>query len=265
VALVAFVVATQLAAALAARRPAPPLEWFAIASAALIVVMFLWPPYFASHYCAFFAPFLALVLALPVARLAGAAAARLARRRQAGGGPGARRLAGGGPGDPSRAGRRGGRRLAGGGLTLLVLAVAAGAAAQVSPPTRWTARVTAPAVTLRLIPRGACVLTDSTSYLLLANRFTSGVPGCSQMVDALGTDLALSGGYRPGAGAGRVPAVSAAWHQAFRRAGWVLLTSKNSLRVPWNPALLRYFDSHFRRVRHLPSYSLYARDRGTAA
>ena len=115
-------------------------------------------------------------------------------------------------------------------------------------------------MTLRLIPKGACVLTDSAVYLLIANRFTSDVPGCSQMVDSLGTDLALGDGRRPGSGAGQVPAVSKAWHQAFSTAGWVLLTPKSSVRIPWNPALLAYFHSHFRLVRHMNTYTLYVRD-----
>jgi hypothetical protein len=194
--------------------------------------MFLWPPYYAAHYAAFLGPFLALSLALPVARLAGGLASRRAAGAQA-----------------QRAG-----------LIALGLAVLAGAAAQAAPPTHWTARFDVPAVTLRLIPRGSCVVTDSAAYLLIANRFTSDVPGCSQMVDSLGTDLALGDGRRPGSGAGRVPAVSQAWQQAFSTAGWVLLTPKSSVRIPWNPALLAYFHSHFRVARHMNTYTLYRRD-----
>ncbi len=266
---VLFVIAAQIAASRVTRRPPAPLDWFAVVSAALIVVIFLWPPYYASHYSAFFGPFLALSLALPVARLAEGlaqrrrpatadlttadlAAADLATPGQAPGGV---------PATPGRtAARPATGRLARAGLILLAVAVLAGAAAQAAPPTRWTARFDVPAVTLRLIPRGSCVLTDSAAYLLIANRFTSDVPGCSQMVDGLGTDLALGGGTRPGSGAGRVPAVTAAWHQAFSAAGWVLLTPKASLRIPWNPALLAYFHSHFRLVRHMNTYNLYARD-----
>jgi hypothetical protein len=104
------------------------------------------------------------------------------------------------------------------------------------------------------------VLTDSAVYLLIANRFVSTDPSCPQMVDSLGTDLALGGGRRPGSGAAQVPAVRAAWHQAFSAAGWVLLTPKADLRIPWNPSLLAYFRSHFRLIRHLNTYDLYARD-----
>jgi hypothetical protein len=81
------------------------------------------------------------------------------------------------------------------------------------------------------------------------------------MVDSLGTDLALGGGRRPSSGAGQIPAVTAAWRQAFSAAQWVLLTPKSFLRIPWSNAALRaYFHSHFRLVRHMNTYSLYARD-----
>jgi hypothetical protein len=250
IALVAFVVLTQVAAWRVTRRPPPSLDWFAVATAALVVLMFLWPPYFASHYSAFFGPFLALTLALPVSRLVTGVASRLAERRRAAAGATSQ-----GPG-PRRAP---GPWLARSGLILLGAAIVAGAAAQVQAPSRWTTRIGQPAVTLRLIPRGSCVVTDSAVYLLIANRFTSTVPGCSQMVDSLGTDLALSDGHRPGSGAGRVAAVNAAWRQAFSTAGWVLLSPKSPVRVPWNPALLAYFHSHFRLARHLNTYYLYQR------
>jgi hypothetical protein len=268
---VVFVIVAQVAASRATRRNPAALDWFAVASGALIIVMFLWPPYYASHYAAFFAPFLALSLALPLARLVNG----LAERRRppapapAGRAPAARDATGQDAETPAGAPAAPGRHvarpatpwLARAGLIVLALAVLAGAVAQAPPPTRATARFDVPAVTLRLIPQGACVLTDSAVYLLIANRFTSSVPGCPQMVDSLGTDLALGGGRRPGSGAGQVPAVSAAWHQAFGAAGWVLLTPKAGLRIPWNASLLAYFHSHFRLIRHLNTYNLYARER----
>jgi Dolichyl-phosphate-mannose-protein mannosyltransferase len=267
IAVVVFVIVAQIAASRVTRRPPPPLDWFALVSAALIVAMFLWPPYYAAHYTAFLGPFLALSLALPVARLA----TGLAERRQ----PAAAGAALAAPG-PATAGqeapaavpgtpaRPGGHRAmpwpARAGLIVLGLAVLAAAIAQAPPPTRMTARPGLPTVSLRVIPRGACVITDSAVYLLIANRFTSDVPGCPPMVDSLGTDLALGGGRRPSSGAGQVPAVSTAWQQAFSAAGWVLLTPKAGLRIPWTPALRGYFQGHFRLVRHMNTYSLYARD-----
>ena len=242
---VVVIIAAYIAASLVTRRPPAPLDWFALVSAALIVVMFVWPPYFAAHYTAFLGPFLALSLALPVARLAEG----LAARRATGDQPEA-------PDQPTA--RPATPWLATAGLIVLGLAVLAGAAAQ-APSIRWTARFDAPTVTLRTVPTGSCVLTDSAVYLLIADRFTSDVPACSQMVDSLGTDLALGDGRRPGSGAGQVPAVSQAWQQAFSAAGWVLLTPKSSVRIPWNPALLAYFHSHFRLARHSNTYTLYVR------
>jgi hypothetical protein len=240
ISVVAVVIAAQVAASLVTRRRPAPLDWFALVSAALIVVMFVWPPYFAAHYAAFLGPFLALSLALPVARLAEGLASRRAAAD--------RRVAR--PATPWVA------RV---GLIAIGLAVLVAAVAQAPPRTRLTGSFGAPTVTLRVIPRGACVLTDSAVYLLIGNRFTSNVPGCPQMVDSLGTDLALGDGRRPGSGAGAVPAVSAAWRQAFSAAGWVLLSPKAGLRIPWNPALLAYFHSHFRLVRHSNTYTLYVR------
>ncbi len=243
---VAVVIAAQIAASLVTRRSPAPLDWFALVSAALIVAMFLWPPYYAAHYTAFLGPFLALSLALPVARLAEG----LTARRVTGDQPEA-------PDQPTA--RPATPWLATAGLVVLGLAVLAAAAAQAAPPTSQTRRFDVPTVTLRQIPKGSCVLTDSAVYLLVADRFTSDLPGCSQMVDSLGTDLALGDGRRPGSGAGRVPAVSQAWRQAFSNAGWVLLTPKSSVRIPWNPALLAYFHSHFRLARHMNTYTLYVR------
>jgi hypothetical protein len=239
-ALVAFVVIAGVAAWLITRRPPPPLEWFATLSAVLVVAIFLWPPYFASHYSAFLAPFLAMTVALPVARLvAGLRPAAQAQR----------------PAAPGQAGPW----LARFGLVLAGLAIiVAGAVAQL-PKGSLSVRRASPTVVSRLVPPGACVATDQASFLLLANRFTSDVPGCSQMVDGLGTDLALSGGRRPSSGAGRVPAVAAAWNHAFSNAGFVLLSGKSSLRIPWTAQLKGYFHRNFKREVRGYGFTLYKR------
>ena len=58
------------------RAAAAALEQFALATCALAVVAFLWPADFYYHYAAFLAPFLALAIALPVARRGCLGAAR---------------------------------------------------------------------------------------------------------------------------------------------------------------------------------------------
>ena len=55
------------ASRLTGERP-PLLEQFALAACALTIVAFLWPADFYYHYAGFLAPFLALAIALPVAR-----------------------------------------------------------------------------------------------------------------------------------------------------------------------------------------------------
>ena len=56
------------------------LAGFVLVTAVIIVAAFLWPVDFYYHYAAFFAPFLALAVALPVARLVRAARPVLKRR-----------------------------------------------------------------------------------------------------------------------------------------------------------------------------------------
>jgi hypothetical protein len=146
------------------------------------------------------------------------------------------------------------------GLVLAGLAiVVAGAVASAPTGSLSKSRRASPTVVGRLVPAGACVATDQASYLLLANRFTSDVPGCTQMVDGLGTDLALAGGRRPSNGAGKVPAVAAAWNQAFGHAGYVLLSDKSGLRIPWTHQLKGYFHQNFKRMLHGYGYTLYKR------
>jgi hypothetical protein len=130
------------------------------------------------------------------------------------------------------------------GVASLVLVVLAGSQARFETE---AIRVIGPipAAVDRIIPPGACVLTDQVSVTLLANRFESDVPGCPQMVDSLATDLALSNGKKPQDGAGYVPAVATLWRQAFAHAQLVLLSPNNVGRVPWTPALRAYFTANF--------------------
>ena len=219
--LVIVVAGTLIAACLVTHRGPPPLEWFSVATAALIVVAFLVPDDFYYHYPAFLAPFLAMAFALPAARLLdgwrappGRAARRAARLRWS-----AACLAG---------------------LAVLVLPFAAGGAESSPTPTYASAL---PALE-RVIPPGACVLSDQMSLLISADRFASSAPGCSVMVDGFGTSYALAHG-QSSLTAGRVPAVAAVWRQAFGAAQYVLLTSYDPYRIAWTPQLRAYFRANF--------------------
>jgi hypothetical protein len=199
----------------------PPLDWFATGTCALVIVAFLWPSDFYYHYPGFLAPFLALALALPLSRLLAALPTGGTRRWPA--------LV-----------RRWTTVAVGVGLVVLaVFQVVAEAHEASGVPASEIAAVQ------RLIPPGACVATDQVSYPIAINRFVSAAPGCSLMIDGLGTDYALSNGRNGQTGAGGSPAVAAAWLAEFRAAGYAWLTTEQTRRIPWTPALTAYFRSHF--------------------
>ena len=236
---VALVAGLFVGAWLVTRRPPPALDLFAVVSAALVVVAFLLPDDFYYHYPGFLAPFLAMSLALPASTLlAGRTGRDTAAAAQ------------------SAAPRPGRLRWIVAGLAGLVLVVLPFAVPKAEDAPTPVFRVSA---VQRVIPAGACVLTDQVSLLIAANRFTSNVPGCPLMVDGTGTDFVLGHG-RDGFSAGSVPAVAAVWRQAFGAAQYVLLTPYNTRRIAWTPALRSYFTRNFVLVRgSWPPLSLYVR------
>ena len=226
VVLAGFVATAMAAASLMTHTPPPPLEWFGVATAALLVVTFMWPPGFFYHFPGFLAPFLALAIALPASRLLTAA----------------QPLA-----DPTRAGHWLPWAAAGlAGLTIAVFAVVQGGS-----ETTLTLRVPPRAIAAvqRAVPPRACVLTDQVSFTIGADRFYSGVAGCPEMVDPLITDYALSSGRDGLNGAGRFPAVAAIMRNAFDHAQYVWLAGTyNRRRIAWTPSLRAYFKRNFVRL-----------------
>jgi hypothetical protein len=112
-----------------------------------------------------------------------------------------------------------------------------------------------------MIPPGACVFTDQVSYTIAINRFTSDVPGCSPMVDGVGTDYALSGGHNGLTGAGKTPAVERLWMSAFSKAQYLWITASSAPRIPWTPRLQAYFLANFVPLTEGPDW-LYVRKAG---
>jgi hypothetical protein len=217
---VVLAAAIGLATLVAWRMVRPgPLDLYVPVAGAAVVVMFLWPAQFWYHFSAYLAPFLAAAVALPAATLA-------ARARTA-------------TGQPWQVAATGVAAAILAGFTALQTGTEMHFGRRASIAEASAHRIEA------IVPPGACVLTDQSAYLLLANRFISSVPGCSQMVDPLGTDLGLSGGLTPATGAGRNPAVAALWRDAIRHAGYVWLTFQARRRVPWTPTLQSYLASNF--------------------
>jgi Glycosyltransferase family 87 len=269
-----------------AHNPPPGLDWFAAGTCALVVAAFLWPADFYYHYAGFLAPFLALALALPLSRLLVAAergralsgGGREARGReeQSGGGRGARgreeqsggeardrdkQSAGAGQAEPAGESRRWLALLRPTATVVAGVALIALTLLQIGAESNEYSGIPGSeiAAAKRLIPPGACVATDQVSYTIAINRFVSTVPGCSLMIDGVGTDYALSNGRNGQTGASSSPAVEAAWMSAFRAAKYAWLTSEAYRRISWTPQLTAYFDSHFVRLMTTGLDRLYIR------
>jgi hypothetical protein len=96
-----------------------------------------------------------------------------------------------------------------------------------------------------VIPDGACVLTDTVSLTIAANRFMSRSASCATIVDTIGTSYSFSRGRNAVTGAGLVPALRDLWLSAFSSADYVWLSDLNARRIPWTPEIQSYFRTHF--------------------
>lgn len=194
------------------RLPSRPsqLEWFSLATAVLASLLILSYSAFFYHYPAFVAPWAALT--------AGGAAGALA-------------------------GSRPFRRMVTGAFAAVIIILAVLQLAEAAP-----LRVSGSEATGRLIPPGACVVTDSTSVVVAADRLSPDRPGCPDIIDALATTLVLSHGVSVQAGAAKSATTVAAWRTMLGQADYVWLSGGNARRIPWTPALTAWFRASFRPV-----------------
>ena len=226
-AMLVVAVAAMIAVAWRVLRQAPPaLDWFALATTAVIVVMFTWPDQFHYHFAAFLAPFFAMSIALTLARLLEAL------------GQGTTWL-------PAMDGRQLSKAAAV--LASLVIIVLAMDQASYESHLQLSVARVSPAVE-KIIPKGACIATDQVSYLLIANRFSPDQPNCPHMLDGLGSDLGFSSGLKPTTGAGHDPTVQAMWRDEFTHAQFVWLSFNSWRRVAWYPWLRTYFKANFVQI-----------------
>jgi alpha-1,2-mannosyltransferase len=238
--LVILVLAMIVVAWRVLRQAPPALDWFALATTAVITVMFMWPDQFHYHFAAFLAPFFAMSIALPLSRLLQALS----------------------QGTGQQAARDGGRLWIPAAV-LASLAIVVLALDQASSESHLELRLApVPAAVEKIIPKGACVATDQVSYLLMANRFSPDEAACPHMLDGLGSDLGFSNGLKPATGAGKVAAVQAMWRDEFTHAQFVWLSYNAYRRVAWqgDPELRAYFKANFVQVfKHGWHDTLYAR------
>jgi hypothetical protein len=152
-------------------------------------------------------------------------------------------------------------------LGVLAVALAAAGAAQFRAASGLAGTQVAAAAD-RLIPAGACVVTNDTAYTVAAGRFYSDVPGCPAMTDSFGTLIAMTSGHPRDASAAVLAPVVALWQATLARARYVWLTSNTVAQIPWNAGLDGYFRRHFRLIgfagqplpwRDVPRPGLYLR------
>jgi alpha-1,2-mannosyltransferase len=238
-AVAAVVPLAYLTVALTVRRLPAPLDWYALIGVVAVIIMFLWPYNYWSHYGGFAGPFIALVLALPVGLL------RLADQ-------------------PAESGDRVVPLIVVGVIATVVIAGVG--LRQLAAETKLVAPSTSAAAD-KLIPAGSCVVTDDTSLTISANRFTSDTPACSPMVDSWGTLLAMTDGQKGHASPQVLAKVTAVWRSAFSDAQYAWIQPGSQGQIPWTASLYAYFTSHFRLVglvngpgsRDEPKGGLYAR------
>ena len=219
--LLVLVIAAAAAACCAAaylplRRPLAALDTYALTGAFAVTAMFLVPRLYYSHYGAFAGPFIALAVALPVGLLS------------------ARRAAG----PVTRTVTRTAAVLG------LILVTAGVLQFQAESRLRGIAATDAD----RLIPAGACVLTNDAAYTVAADRFYSDVRDCPPMVDSFGTLFAMTSGQSHDAAAAVLRPVVELWQADLERAEYVWFTSGTAAQIPWTPRLYRYFRGHFRLI-----------------
>lgn len=225
--ILALIIGSSVAASrLTGERP-PLLEQFALAATALTIIAFLWPADFYYHYAGFLAPFLALAIALPVARLVATFSPATGATRWL---------------------VRYGTAAASVVIVIFTIVQVSFETSLQPPLAPTTPGLTGSIIDQaeRVIPPGACVLADQASYAIAANRFGSSRPGCVPMVDGVGSDYSLSQGRNAASGAQYVPAVRALWLSALRGADYVWLSPLSYKRIPWTAReITDYFDQHF--------------------
>jgi len=242
VVIVVVLLACYAWAHVAAGRHSAWLDAYAAIAAIVVTVMFLWPRLYYSHYGAFAGPFLALAVALPIGLLArGRSAAGTAVETAAGT---AVETADGTAVAPVR---RPVHPL----TASLALVLVAGLAWSTYSALRSESQLRGTEVAAaadKLIPAGACVVTNGASYTVAANRFFASTPDCPPMVDAFGTLFAMTSGGNQASPPAVLRPVVELWQTTLEHAQYVWLTSTTVAQIPWNAQLDGYFRTHFRLI-----------------
>lgn len=194
-------------------RRLSPLERFAAICVVAVSASFFWPDAFYYHYAAFLGPFLAVLIGCAAGRLADRATSLQLRGVVMG-------------------------------AVALVAAINLNGVAFAARQTTIPALDPADVVDLT-IPAGACVVSDTSAFLVNANRFNASSPSCPDLVDPLGATLALNDGRRPSEDLpDSSPAVQALLSD-LARADYLILSEDVADRWPWTPTVSQYIGSNF--------------------
>ena len=195
-------------------RDRTPLDWFALAVAALALIAILSYSAFFYHYPAFPAPWLAI--------MAGIAVGGIMRRLHV---PIYQIVAGG-----------------------IATIIAGAAILQLTQVAQLKLPAGADEFASR-IPPGACVVTDEISLTVSANRFESAKPGCPVVLDALATTLVFTHGVSVQGGAARDARAVADWQALLSKADYVWLSPNVWRRLPWHDGYApAWFYQHFTQI-----------------
>jgi alpha-1,2-mannosyltransferase len=217
-AIMVYLVTGYVVTSVAARRLPTPLDCYALAALAAVIVMFLLPSEYYSHYAAFAGPFGALAFALPAGS-----------PRQ----PGPR---------PVRAARLAALPVSG--LIVAAVIVTAGFRQVAAEPTGPLDPV---AAVERMVPAGSCVITNDPALTIAADRFIAVRHDCPAVVDTYGTLLAMTSGRPQSAAMATMQTAELTWQQWFHLANYVWLDTADH-GLPWANSLYNYLSVHFRRV-----------------
>jgi alpha-1,2-mannosyltransferase len=234
VAITVYLAAGYLVMTVTTRRPPPVLDRYALACLAGVIVMFLLPWEYYSHYAGFVGPFAALTLALPMGRPRDQAEQDQPGQDQ----PGQDRR------EPWRTVKLATMPVSG--LIVAAPLVAAGFL-QVGSEVKPQDTPALVAAVDRLVPAGACVLTNDPAFTIVANRFIAVRGDCPAVVDTYGTLLAMTAGRPQSASLQTMSAAEQTFQQWFHQANFVWLDTADH-GLPWANSLYNYLGVHFRRV-----------------
>lgn len=113
----------------------------------------------------------------------------------------------------------------------------------------------------RVVPTGACVVSDLSTLPMVADRFVPARPGCPPVIDPFGLWLVDDDHQPPPAPPPFPEAFVAKWRSWLEAADDVVLSVPFSDYIPWTPDLIAWFNRSYRLVFSLERVYVYEHQR----